>query len=219
MDSKYHRIQELIQAYESYENEKSDDSLFGFGLWLQQTQQPDIPGTTWNVDIEAKGKAEEIEGNLFGKNSEIPTHLEGQIARMFGMLGRIQHFHLKKIFELLPIHSIMEYGVLASAEFETPRRSDVIAQHLLENATGSHMISRLIKDDYLEEFSDPTDKRAKRLRITEKGIHINQRTREKLGVLSERFSKALSTEEKHTLLQLIIKLFHDHNQEMQGRKD
>jgi len=214
MKKKYQQIQALIEAWEDFEEEKKDPTLYGFGLWLQQTQRPVQLGNNWvreNTEIPSEDQKPE---NLFGGIIERPLHLEAEIGRLFGLLGRIQHHHMKRIFDQLPIHSILEFGVLYSAEWSNPRRSDVIAEHLLETATGSHMISRLIRDGYLEEFPDPEDRRAKRLRTTEEGKKITHQTKEHLNALAEKFSASLNLEEKNELLSLVLKLFHHHNEEI-----
>ncbi len=41
--------------------------------------------------------------------------------------------------------------------------------HQLEPPSGIEVLKRLIKREFIEEFDDPDDGRAKRIRITEKG--------------------------------------------------
>jgi len=219
MKKKYQQVQSLIEAWEDFEEGKKDPTLYGFGLWLQQTQRPlnlGNYGVRENIEILAEEKKPE---NLFGGIIEQPLHLEAEISRLFGLLGRIQHHHMKRIFDRLPIHSILEFGVLYSAEWLNPRRSDVIAEHLLETATGSHMITRLIRDGFLEEFPDPEDRRAKRLRTTEEGKKITHQTKEHLHALAEKFSASLNVEERNELLSLVLKLFHHQNEEITKGKN
>ena len=41
--------------------------------------------------------------------------------------------------------------------------------HLLEPPSGIEVLKRLLKKSLIEEFNDPDDKRARRIRITQKG--------------------------------------------------
>ena len=49
------------------------------------------------------------------------------------------------------------------------RKMELIKMHHLEPPSGIEVLKRLIKRELIEEFDDPDDGRAKRIRITETG--------------------------------------------------
>jgi DNA-binding MarR family transcriptional regulator len=46
---------------------------------------------------------------------------------------------------------------------------ELIKMHLIEPPSGIEVLKRLLKKQFIEEFDDPDDGRAKRIRITETG--------------------------------------------------
>ena len=49
------------------------------------------------------------------------------------------------------------------------RKMELIKMHLIEPPSGIEILKRLLKKQFIEEFDDPDDKRATRVRITERG--------------------------------------------------
>ncbi len=67
--------------------------------------------------------------------------------------------------------SIDEYSFLLHLEHQDSfRKMEIIEMHNLEAPTGIEIIKRLLRNAFIEDFEDPEDKRAKRIRITKKGI-------------------------------------------------
>jgi len=46
---------------------------------------------------------------------------------------------------------------------------ELIRIHMMEAPSGIEVLKRLLAKDFIEEFEDPDDKRAKRIKITDRG--------------------------------------------------
>jgi len=76
------------------------------------------------------------------------------------------------------------------------RKMELIKMHLLEPPSGIEVLKRLLKNSLIEEFDDPDDKRAKRIRITEKGKTEMQRVLPKMEKVFHSMTAEMSLNEK-----------------------
>lgn len=49
------------------------------------------------------------------------------------------------------------------------RKMELVKMHQMEAPSGIEVLKRLLSKKYIEEYDDPTDKRAKRIKVTERG--------------------------------------------------
>ncbi len=78
--------------------------------------------------------------------------------------------YCKEALENTEINSPDEYSFLYHLSLvDSFRKMELIHIHLLEAPSGIEVIKRLLKKDFIEEFDDKDDKRAKRVRLTNKG--------------------------------------------------
>jgi DNA-binding MarR family transcriptional regulator len=73
---------------------------------------------------------------------------------------------------------------------------ELIKMHHLEPASGIEVLKRLLKKGFIAEFDDVEDKRAKRIRITEKGKKELQRIMPKMKEVFQLMTAELSLNEK-----------------------
>ena len=79
----------------------------------------------------------------------------------------------------------------------------------LTQATIAGIVVRLEKKKLLEGFTDPADKRIKRVRITDEGRALCEETRIRMDKYEEWFLRSLNAEEREELGRLLMKIYND----------
>lgn len=157
----------------------------------------------------ASEKMREIE--KYQPNHERAIPLEGLLGRTYGKLWRFISLELKSLAEKVEMDTVEEIWYLgAMFDLPNPTKSDIIHHHLAEFSSGTAVINRLLNKNYLEEYPDAQDKRAKRLRITEAGKLKLFSCFEHLEVMSKDVFSYLSQDEKEILYQILAKLEKNH---------
>ena len=76
------------------------------------------------------------------------------------------------------------------------RKMELIKMHQLEPPSGIEVLKRLIKREFIEEYDDPDDGRAKRIRLTGKGQKKIQSIMPKMQEVFSAMSAEMSLNEK-----------------------
>lgn len=79
----------------------------------------------------------------------------------------------------------------------------------LTQATVAGLVVRLEKKRLIEGFTDPDDKRIKRVRITPEGRLTCERSKTAMTDYENWFLKSLSDEERKELMRLMLKIYND----------
>lgn len=142
----YDLLKSLLTHLEAYQAKHPKGSLEDFVVWLNAV--------------------------LFSSSS---TRVHGEADQLMTVF-KLLHVNkgLKKLAkEALAsssVSSIDEYSFLLHLEHQDSfRKMEIIEMHNLEAPTGIEIIKRLLRNAFIEDFEDPEDKRAKRIRITKKG--------------------------------------------------
>ena len=151
-------VVELVKAWEVFENENPTGNLEEFCQDYLRKQQL------------AKFKSVD-EGYIH--------HTGGRVAKPSNGLGkalvRVQkylHFYIKKTMQNLPIDNIEDFAYLSDLHFMgAMRKSELIHRNISEFTSGTNVINRLIKNQFVEEFNDPDDARSKQVKITQLGVN------------------------------------------------
>ena len=77
----------------------------------------------------------------------------------------------------------------------------------IAQSTTAGLVKRSAEKGFVELLDDPTDRRVKLARITEKGLKVCDDTVEKIHRSEERMVKLLSPEEADTLVELLGKVY------------
>jgi DNA-binding MarR family transcriptional regulator len=105
------------------------------------------------------------------------------------------------------ISSIDEYSFLLHLDYqESFRKMELVDIHNLEAPTGIEIIKRLLKNQFIEEFADKDDKRAKRIKLTTKGRTELKRLKPEMDLIFSTFSEPLGLNEKIQLSGILDKL-------------
>jgi DNA-binding MarR family transcriptional regulator len=113
----------------------------------------------------------------------------------------------KSVLAQSGISSIDEYSFLLHLNYqESFRKMEIIELHNLEAPTGIEIIKRLVRKDFIEEFADEEDKRAKRIKITETGVRQIQELKPEIDQVYTAFTAPLSLDERIQISGLLDKL-------------
>ncbi|KGE85435.1 MAG: MarR family winged helix-turn-helix transcriptional regulator [Phaeodactylibacter xiamenensis] len=168
-------------------------SPVAFGEWLQQQERG---------------------GNMEGS---LPPNTDGLISMFFGFMANYAAYYARRIFRHLDLYSMTDWAFLATLEQEEPLTKSVLIQkNILEKSTGTEVLKRLKKQGYIEELSNPEDRRAKLVRLSDKGRKVVAEANARIIPMGEVVTGDLTTAEKQQLLNLLQKLHRFHQPIFEG---
>lgn len=179
----YTLIKNLIGYTEEYQKKHSSDKIEDFTIWLNN--------------------------ELFtGRNRATHSaHDELLIAFKLMYLNKALKKQTKIVLSESNVSSIDEYSFLLHLDFqESFRKMEIVELHNLEAPTGIEIIKRLLKNRFIEEFPDKEDKRAKRIKITNKGKTELKKIKPKIDTIFNQFSEPLTLNERIQLSGILDKL-------------
>ncbi|HAS39680.1 MAG TPA: type I-B CRISPR-associated protein Cas8b1/Cst1 [Microscillaceae bacterium] len=210
MNKRYKLLKELLPLMERFEEENQEDEIdmMSFALWLKES-------LTTESDPE---DAVDSKGESLAKHYGFDL----QITAVVGYLFRYAKHYSKKVLKDKVLATIDDYVFLASLII-TPglTKSELIQQHLLEITSGTEILKRLLKQDFIEEYENPEDRRSKRLKITPLGMKVLGEVQEEMMQAAHIVGGDLSLSEKAKLVQLCNKLkkFHDQIHEQDKKSE
>ncbi|MFC3881288.1 MarR family winged helix-turn-helix transcriptional regulator [Algoriphagus namhaensis] len=179
----YTLLKKIIELVEIYQEGHSSQKVEDFTIWLNNT--------------------------LFSANSgdEHSTHDELVLAFKLMFLNKELKKQTKSILLKSAISSIDEYSFLLHLDYqESFRKMEIVEMHNLEAPTGIEIIKRLLKNKLIEEFPDNEDKRAKRIKITNKGKAELKTIKPKIDLIFSKFSEPLKLNERIQFSGILDKL-------------
>ncbi|HEY9123872.1 MAG TPA: winged helix DNA-binding protein [Bacteroidales bacterium] len=187
MGDKYKAIKQLVELWETYEEEGEQTDLLGFAEWVtyKVKQSPELNVKTYKK----RAKSEQPESLLFLKSLEEQARILEYISR----ITRAHDLYIRKFFAELPINNRLEYFFLYTVHLKgAAKKTDLINSHLTDYTTGMDTIKRLVNNGFLLEKADETDKRARLLEITAEGLKLlelaNKRITEETNMFLSCFS-------------------------------
>ena len=185
-----------VKEFENSEAYKPHSSLEDFRVWMND-----------------KKYKEESPTKLFRNEQHQVSFTENEICKQVLLLGRYSKQLIRK--------GLGDFPELANEEFtylyrlkDQPNLTKIqlIERNGHEKQTGTQIIKRLLEHQLIEEKNDESDKRSKRLNITEKGVDYFHRSVAKVNMTSKILAGKLENHEKEKLLELLRKLndFHSH---------
>lgn len=160
MDQKFTLLQKILPEIDRFVNEIESDDPQAFAKWLLNWEEG-------NETYVAEERGEEsFDPSAFMRNVEPHAALSFYIAR----LNRYAKYYVKEAFEGTPLRGADDFAYLASTAYAgSYTKSELIQANVGETSGGMDIIRRLEREGLLETFADPEDKRAVRVRLTEKG--------------------------------------------------
>lgn len=197
-------IKEIIELLENWDNFKRlnpNDNIYDFGKWLSESGA----GTVNKSPILKSGK--HLTDEYSGEYQFLASYF---ITRM----GKFIKNYTKEIFSEYELNSSDDFSFLALIDtMENPNKKELCAANLTEFSTGLDIIRKLIKKGYVVEIQNPSDKRAKILKITEKGKLTVDNIYNKLRQLTDDVLGDLNAEERTTIIRFLERLntYHTNN--------
>jgi DNA-binding MarR family transcriptional regulator len=168
-------------------------SPVAFGEWLQQ------------------------QGHSSGGEASLPPNTDGLISMFFGFMANYAAYYARRVFRHLDLYSLTDWAFLATLEQEAPlTKSALIQKNILEKSTGTEVLKRLKKQGYIEELPNPEDRRAKLVRLSDRGRKVVAEANARIMPMGEVVTGDLTTAEKQQLLNLLQKLHRFHQPIFEG---
>jgi len=132
----------------------------------------------------------------------------------FLLIMQNKHYKMysKKVLQDTEVGSPDEFSFLYHLlQVESFRKMELIHIHLLEAPSGIEIIKRLLRKGLIEEFDDTEDRRAKRIRLTEKGKEETEKLIPRMQEVYTRMAGGLSDRDKLHLIGYLKELDEYHS--------
>ncbi len=148
---------------------------------------------------------------LIDENDQHET-IERVLSRLIAFLYRYAKGYIKKALQNSTLLTLDDFSYLAGIwKAGSCTKTEIIEKNIHEKTTGIEIIKRLLNAELIYQTDDTTDRRSKRLMITEKGKETLFGVFEDMRKASIIIAGNLSTTEKMQLAFLLQKLDYFHN--------
>jgi DNA-binding MarR family transcriptional regulator len=135
---------------------------------------------------------------------QLVPDINGQLVILIRKIGKFHIMYSNKALEGTGLDQIEEFGILVIIfNKRNPIKSEVIYDNLLELSSGTNMLIRLKKRGLITEYSDPEDKRVKRLKLTLKGEETLKKAKALILKVAEMMVHTLTEEDKQLCIQML----------------
>lgn len=188
MKNTFKILQELIYWLDTFEKNNSEKAgLKNFILWLNSELFENNNASVENTDM----------GNTL--DMEL-THL---------LIMQSKHFktYSKQALKNSKIATTEDFSFLYHLSMtESYRKMEIINLHQLEGPSGIEVLKRLLKKQFIEEFNDIDDKRAKRIKITKKGKNELELSMKNMQKVFETIPANFDLKQKIQFVSLLTKM-------------
>ncbi|MDD4575092.1 MAG: MarR family winged helix-turn-helix transcriptional regulator [Bacteroidales bacterium] len=176
------KVVELVCLYHQFYSESGSDELKKFSAWMNKNASLN--------PLEEKTVSEK----------DLNVYLLNLVSR----ISKFQRLYTKHFFQDFKVKSMEEYNFLLTIDkLDSPSKSDVYAQNVIELTTGTKIIKRLIDLDFVKEAEDKLDKRVKRLKLSAKGKKEMADIQKRLHNIDDEKLGYISLEDKNLLLEIL----------------
>lgn len=193
----YKLLGELLPYIAEFEEASEGEGVKDFLNWMQHREIEVKP----EVKIPENYKSVPLQGGM-----------DAQICQLIALLHKYVRFYFKKGLKDTLLQTTEDFGFLATlVTMGDLRKNELIQKNTSEFTSGMEVIRRLERNDLIISFLDEDDKRARKVRITEKGQmqFVNALPiLKKIGAVA---TGRLTDLEKARLLELLnaLNLFHN----------
>ena len=192
---KYKLLAGILPYLEQFEEIGGGDTIDDFVAWIQTA--PILKEDSKAIILESVP----LQGNV-----------NAQICQLIGLMYKYVRSYYKKGFKNSLLQTMEDFGFLATlAMFGDLRKNELIQKNTSEFTSGMEVIRRLERNELIESFLDPEDKRARRVQITAKGQGVFYETLPVLQKMGNIATGKLTEVEKQQLFELLNKLNYFHN--------
>ena len=171
-------VAELVDQLHLFEREKGHEpnDLKEFTIWLNQFV---------------------FDEHHFSESDHQESDMDMELTFLLIMQSKHYKTYCKDALVNTEINSPDEYSFLYHLTLvDSFRKMELIHIHLLEAPSGIEVIKRLLKKGFIEEFDDKDDKRAKRVRITDKGRKETEKLTPQMKLVYTKMAANMSIKEK-----------------------
>ncbi|MFD2563348.1 MarR family winged helix-turn-helix transcriptional regulator [Aquimarina rubra] len=132
---------------------------------------------------------------------------EAEIAAHIGRMSRYSNTYIKSALVDLPFTTDMDFAFTAILHRSGQiGKTDLIRKMVYDKSSGMEVIKRLLKNEIIEQFPNPDDKRSKLLRLTKKGEENVIKAYAEASKAAKMVSGCLTKSEQISLLATLKKL-------------
>ena len=171
-------VKDLIEHLRRFEIEKGQEpqDVKEFAIWLSQLL---------------------FESHNSLESNQDESNIDMELTFLLIMQSKHYKTYCKEALINTEINSPDEYSFLYHLSLvDSFRKMELIHIHLLEAPSGIEVIKRLLKRDFIEEYDDKDDKRAKRVRITTKGRKEIDKITPQMKLVYSKMTAEMSLKEK-----------------------
>ncbi len=215
----YTKITELIEKWGEYEKIYPNPQLAEFGNWLSNQDQKQKVGDTLlkkqrDYAVQWDSYEEGLKHHHKQKSSAV------QIGILIGRLNKYARMYSKKALHHLSLN-LDEFTFLATTlHLKNPKKSDVILMNLFEPTSGTEILRRLIKLNYIKEYANKDDMRSKLLKITALGEKTLQKAFEEMSKVGMLVVANLTEKQREEVIHVLdylnefhVNLFMNHKED------
>ena len=196
----YKLVHQLLNLVEDFEQESTGRELclsdFS-GFLINKLEHSDTSLTSLDARF---GKRE-------AETQELAYQIDNAIGRLFVYMSRYAKSYIKKTLEGTPLQSPEDFTALAILlTHESLTKGELIGRNIQEKTSGTEVIRRLLAAGLVKQWDDQTDKRSRRISITESGKQLLHRVFDDMNYVGKMVTGNLSYSEKLNLQYLLQKL-------------
>ena len=130
------------------------------------------------------------------------------LAKLIGKTGSLHKIYLKLALRQVPGMELEWFYLLDTIKnYDEIRKTDVVSFGLLlEPTTGIDILNRMLKTGLISERVDPADKRARLIKLTEKGFEIYEQVYKLFTRITMLLFKSFDKEQKAMMILALNKL-------------
>lgn len=196
----YKFVHQLLNIVEEFERDSKGRELclrdFS-GFLINQLERSD--NSIASSDIRFGEMEEEMQ--------ELAFQIDNSIGRLLVYMSRYAKSYIKKTLEDTPLQSPEDFTALAILlTHESLSKGELISRNIQEKTSGTEVIRRLLAAGLVKQWDDQTDKRSKRISITDSGKGLLHRVFADMNYVGKMVTGNLSYSEKLKLQYLLQKL-------------
>ncbi|SHM91613.1 DNA-binding transcriptional regulator, MarR family [Chryseobacterium carnipullorum] len=192
----YLLVKNLIELSEIFENQNKsrlyDNDINGFLEWTNKEFKTKVASKVEEPDWEGKEEGRTPESVI----STLLVHLN-RYAKMYSK-SAISGSGFTTQEDFIYLINLKAFGAMTKTE--------LIKKNIHDKPVGNLIINRLIKQGWVEQCSSSTDKRAKVIKITEKGLLSLENQMHKIRQATHIVTGDLHYSEKMELIRILDKL-------------
>lgn len=204
-------LKELIERYSEFKETNPD------------TEQKDIRafiGYLNSFYSESGIEKRNISGGYYKNDFAHYSDINSEISVLLVYMFRYAKCYIKKALSGSSLQTGDEFSFLITLmSHKSMSKTELITNQVMEKTSGTEIIRRLAARALIKESPDRNDKRKVRISITEKGIKEIRSILPVMNKVAGIISGNLSMAEKRSLLYLLKKLDHFHNDIFTNRHD